>query len=342
MTKSELVVYEDPQAVRHDLDAMRQRLEEVLPSRVDPDRFLRVAAQAIVSNPTLMQCTRLSLLTSIQTAAQLGLEPSGLLGSAYLVPYKVQGRLQAQLIPGYRGLIDLARRSGEIDAIWANVVRLRDRFRLVQGSEPGVEHEPFVPNPTDPPEERDPGPYIGAYMVAVLQGGTRQVEWMTYDDIEAIRKRSKAATAGPWVTDWSEMARKTVVRRGSKYLPLTTDFRTALELDEMAEKRAEPLHTTTPTNKATQMLLDKAARRASSGQDAPLDTEGEKGPEQEDSEAQGQAVTVTEGEMPPPPETAAEVCGDIEGSMGPCTRMPGHTGGHQEGRNSWPRQKGAK
>lgn len=341
-----LVVYEDTNSVRRDLDAMEERLSEVLPSQVDAGRFLRVAFQAITSNPTLMQCTRASLLTSISTAAQLGLEPSGLLGSAYLVPYRVNGRMVAQLIPGYRGLIDLARRSGEIDAIWANVVRFRDDFTLEQGGEPNVIHRPYIPDPREAPEDRDPGPYVGAYMVAVLQGGTKQVEWMSYDDIEAIRRRSKAATNGPWVSDWSEMARKTVVRRGSKYLPMTTDFRTALELDEAIERRADAPVTPKRQNKATEMLLEKAARRAGATHDAEEAPQVEDGPGNDQNGAPGpseeptgesQAQTAFADEPDEGDPTA--VCGDDGGMLGYCTRMPGHTAAHQSAQGKWPQER---
>lgn len=242
--------------VRAQVEAIRLQVEDILPSRMDADRFLRVAASAVMGNPKLMECTRVSLLLAIHEAAQLGLEPTGLLGSAYLVPFRrkvtvphpenpraVVDRyvMEAKLIPGYRGLIDLARRSGEIQAISAHVVRQRDVFRIVQGSSPDIIHEPHIPNPASPVEERDPGPYIGAYMVAVLTGGWKQSEWMTYDEIEKVRRGSRAADDKAWTENWPEMARKTVVRRGSKYLPMTTDFRRALELDEEAEKSATPV-----------------------------------------------------------------------------------------------------
>ena len=339
-------VYQDRAQVQSDLTAMTKMLEEVLPSRVDPDRFIRVAARAIVTNPTLMQCTRVSILESIHTAAQLGLEPSGLLGSAYLVPYRVSGTMTCNLIPGYRGLIDLARRSGEIDAIWANVVRQRDTFRLRQGDDPGVDHEPFIADPKDDREDRDPGPFLGAYMVAVLQGGTKQVEWMSYDDIEAIRKRSKAASSGPWVTDWSEMARKTVVRRGSKYLPMTTDFARALSLDEEAERRAERPQTSGDTPKGTAMLLERARKQA---QDAPGPEEApepDPGPQEAPSEAPGPSESVTplrvvqteDGpSLQEAPDTAREFCGAL-GPNGTCTRMPGHNAGHSNEDGKWPQK----
>lgn len=369
---SAVAVYHAPDEVRKDMTALRAQLEDVLPSRIDTDRFLRVVAKTIIENPKLMECTRLSLLSSIHTAAQLGLEPSGLLGSAYLVPYRRsvtveddKGRMvktsvmEAQLIPGYRGLIDLARRSGEVESIEADVVRARDEFLLEKGTNARLIHRPFIADPTASAEERDRGPYVGAYMKAVLRGGVEQYEWMSFDDIEAVRKRSKAATDGPWVTDWSEMARKTVVRRGSKYLPLTTDFRTALELDEQAERDAESPFAGSQPSRAARMLLDRASLRVegqdgqrpldasdnpASDQSGPLDASDE--PEQQTRELrpviEAREAEGTDG--PSRAEVEAEAagtptpaCGDVNPDMGACTRAPGHGGGHRNAQGVWPR-----
>jgi recombination protein RecT len=374
---SALVVYASPDEVRRDLTAMVPVLRDILPTATEQGRFVRVVAKAIIENPKLMECTRSSLVAAIHEAAQLGLEPTGLLGSAYLVPYSRSFKVgntwhkvkEAKLIPGYRGLIDLARRSGEIDGIEAKVVRRRDHFRLVEGTNPGIEHERFVADPLDKPEERDPGPIVGFYMVATLRGGHQQTEWMTADEVDAIRKRSKAADDGPWVTDYAEMGRKTVVRRGSKYLPLTTEFRRALELDEEAERAAEPPAALAGPSRATQMLLDRAgvhqvtageadgAAEAGTGEaeGSPDTPEGENGspggssevvppatgPETPPdasrvvAEAVGQggakdAKVVTQ-EPPPPPEPVREpeVCGNDGGMLGTCALSGSHRGGHK-------------
>lgn len=342
-----VIVYQDADAVRKDITALRSQVEDILPSRIDPDRFLRVVAKTVIENPKLMACTRLSLLSSIHTAAQLGLEPTGLLGSAYLVPYrrraevdgKWQSIMEAQLIPGYRGLIDLARRSGEIDAIEARVVRLRDHFDYRLGTDPLVDHRPFVPNPADDLGDRDPGPFVAAYMVATLKGGYKQAEVMSYDEVEAVRKRSKAADDGPWVTDWSEMARKTVVRRGAKYLPLTTDFRTALELDELAERGAESPTMSTPPSRAAQLLLDRATARVTAldGQQTPEPIDDSASTENGAPDASSSPVP---DEMPEPPIEARAICGATNDELGVCTRMPDHTAGHRSEAGAWPR--GAK
>lgn len=194
-------------------------------------RWERVLVSTIARTPKLQQCAKspegiASLLQAIQQAAQLGLEPTGVLGSAYLVPFENRKKniVEAQLIVGYRGLIDLARRSGQIESIEARVVHSNDRFKALLGSESKLEHEPAW--------EGEPGTFKCVYAVAKLKGGQEQIEVMTKAQVDAIRSRSKAAGSGPWVTDYEEMARKTVVRRIAKYLPLTPELADAFALDD--------------------------------------------------------------------------------------------------------------
>lgn len=189
----------------------------VLPSHVGADRFAKVVIAALSKEPKLLGCTPESVLLSVTQAAQLGLEPTGTLGSAYLVPY---GNA-CQLIIGYRGLIDLARRSGQIMTIEAHVVRERDRFECTFGLEPKLTHEPHW--------GEDPGELSFVYAIARLTGGAVQYEVMSRAQVEAIRRGSKAGKSGPWVDHFDEMARKTVVRRLCKYLPLSVELATALE-----------------------------------------------------------------------------------------------------------------
>jgi recombination protein RecT len=317
---------------------MTPALVAVFPSALERDRFIAVVAKAIIGSPKLMECTRASLAAAIHEAAQLGLEPTGLLGSAYLVPYRrnvapkgqrAQWISEAKLIPGYRGLIDLARRSGEIEAVEAKLVHRRDTFRLLEGTEPSLVHERFIPDPTDAPEERDPGPVVGAYMVATLRGGHRQVEWMTADEIDVVRRSSKAADDGPWVNHYGEMARKTVVRRGSKYLPMTTEFRRALELDEEAERGAEAPPPVAVT-RATQMLLDRAARGGSEGSPDTTREENESPSRSGEGSAEREGAETAETD-------AREVCGADNPDLGVCTKEPDHDGAHGNLSGVWPR-----
>ncbi len=193
------------------------KIKDVMAKGADLNRIMKVSVQAFYKTPKLQECTPDSLLLAVCNSAQLGLDPCGLLGSAYIVPYGTT----AQLIVGYRGLIDLARRSGQILSIEAHVVHENERFLCIYGLDAKLEHEPCW--------DGEPGAVKAAYAIARLVGGAVQWEVMTKKQIDGIRARSKAGRSGPWVTDYEEMAKKTAVRRLCKYLPLTTEFAENLE-----------------------------------------------------------------------------------------------------------------
>jgi recombination protein RecT len=210
------------------LEGQRGAIQAVLPRHLSAERILKVALVAASRNPLLLECDAMSILRSVMSSSQLGLEPDGPLGSAYLVPFKNKnGRMEAQLIVGYRGLIDLARRSGQIVSIEAHVVREKDKFECSFGLEPVLKH---VPDWSD-----DPGKQIAVYAVAKLKDGGVQAEVMTKHEVDAIRKRSRAGNFGPWVTDYEEMSRKTVVKRLAKYLPISVELSQALEVDNATD-----------------------------------------------------------------------------------------------------------
>jgi recombination protein RecT len=216
------------------LEARKSSFAQVLPQHIKVDRLIRAALLAMSRSPLLLQCTQNSIIQSMMVAAQLGLETDGVLGSAYLVPFRNKsGEYEAQLIPGYRGLIDLARRSGQIKRIEARVVKEKDKFEFHYGLEPILRHVPCFP--------ADGGNIIAAYAIAELTDGSTQVEVMSKAEIDGIRARSKAKDSGPWVSDYGEMARKTVVRRLIKYLPLSVELARAIEIDNRVEA-GEDMH----------------------------------------------------------------------------------------------------
>lgn len=224
-------------ALKQRMESLRTMLEKakpsmalIVPKHVTPERLIKLALVAASRSPRLLECTPESVVQGVMTASQLGLDVGGPLGSAYLVPYKNNktGRYEAQFIPGYRGLIDLARRSGQILGIEARVVHEKDTFEFQYGLTPMLRHIPS--------DEEDPGKTTHAYAIAKLKDSDPQVEVMTARELTGIRRRSKAANDGPWVTDTDEMNRKTVVRRLVKYLPMSVELATALELEDRAEQ----------------------------------------------------------------------------------------------------------
>lgn len=217
------------------LDRSRKSLADVLPAHMTADRLIKLAVLAAVKEPKLLQCTKESVIASLMTAAQLGLEPNGTLGSAYLVPFnnRKKQRMECQLIPGYRGLIDLAKRSGEVSGVEARVVYEGDKFEPHYGTEPKIIH---IPNFAG---ERKFSNILAVYVVATFEGGNKQFEIMSKTEVEAIRARSQAKDEGPWQTDFEEMAKKTVTKRASKYWPLSPEkaaqFAAAVEHDNRIE-----------------------------------------------------------------------------------------------------------
>jgi len=209
--------------IRSMLEGKKADLSMALPKHLTVDRLLRVALTACNKTPKLLECTRESLLSCVMDCASLGLEPDAALGRAYLIPY---GQT-CTLVIGYKGLADLAYRSGMVDSLDAYAVHENDRFELTLGLSPDIVH---VPCPTDP------GAFKGVYAVARLKGTTfPKFVYMTKAEIDAIRKRSRASSNGPWVTDYEEMAKKTAVKRLAKLLPLSVEFSDALSKDQEFE-----------------------------------------------------------------------------------------------------------
>ena len=205
------------------------QIAKALPSVMTPERFSRIAMTAVAQNPDLGKCTPGSFIGALLTAAQLGLEPNTPLGQAYLIPFKNNrngGALEAQFQLGYRGLIELAHRSGELQSIEAHIVYENDEFEYELGLDPKLRHVPAM---------KDKGGIAWVYAIYKLQSGGFGFEVMSFEDIEAHKKKySKAASKGfsPWQTSWEEMAKKTVIKRVLKYAPLKTDFIRAIREDE--------------------------------------------------------------------------------------------------------------
>jgi len=213
------------------LKKMGPEIEKALPKHMDADRLSRIALTTIRQNPDLLQASLPSLLGAVMQAAQLGLEP-GLIGHCYLVPFNnnKQGTKEVQFIIGYKGMIDLARRSGQIKNIYAHAVYEKDDFDYELGLEPKLNHKPTM--------EPDKGDFIGAYAVAHFKDGGYQFEFMPKAEINKRKQRSKAAGSkySPWTTDYEEMAKKTVIRHMWKYLPISIEIQLQALQDEVVRK----------------------------------------------------------------------------------------------------------
>jgi recombination protein RecT len=209
-----------PQSIRQLIKSMEGEIAKALPSVLTPERFTRITLSALSTNQKLAECTPNSFLAAMMTAAQLGVEPNTPLGQAYLIPYK--GQCQFQL--GYKGMIDLAYRSGEVKMIQAHTVYENDDFDYELGLEPKLHHVPA---------KKDRGAPEYFYAVFHTKDGGYGFEVMSLDDIQThAKKYSKSYNNGPWQTNFEEMAKKTVLKRALKYAPLKSDFVKALSADE--------------------------------------------------------------------------------------------------------------
>jgi recombination protein RecT len=217
-----------PMDIKAMLEAMKDRLREVMPKHLTPERLIKVSLAIIHRTPKLQRATAQSLLQAIVQAAELGLEPGSALGHCYLVPYeKRTGTIEVQLQIGYRGYIELALRGGRVVSIDADIIHEKDTYSVKRGTDAAIKHIPFL--------AADPGKMVAAYAVATLSNGARVFTVMRADEIDRIRARSKSGQDGPWVTDFEEMAKKTPIRRLAKYLPLSTELARALEVEEEGE-----------------------------------------------------------------------------------------------------------
>lgn len=197
-------------------DAFKERIMNALPKHLAPDRMVAVALTCINKTPKLAQCDQNSFFQAMLSLSQLGLEPDG--RRAHLIPYGDQ----VQLIIDYKGLVELAMRSGQVSNIHADVVCENDVFEYDMGD--------IKVHKIDFKKER--GEMYAAYSICTFKDGTRKCEVMSKSEIEKIRNRSRAGKAGPWVTDFNEMAKKTAFRRLSKWLPLSPELRDAFEKDD--------------------------------------------------------------------------------------------------------------
>lgn len=212
------------QAMSGLLKRMQPQIEKALPSVITPERFTRIALTAYSRNEKLQECTAESFLGSMMQAAQLGVEPNTPLGQAYLIPYRNRGVMEVQFQLGYRGMIDLAYRSGEVQNIQAHEVYENDTFEYELGLEPKLRHIPAL---------KDRGEVILYYAVFKLTNGGVGFEVMSKEDVEAFaKKKSKTYGTGPWQSDFDAMAKKTLVKRLLKFAPLKSDFVRAVTADE--------------------------------------------------------------------------------------------------------------
>jgi recombination protein RecT len=273
-------------------DSTKGELAKALPRHMDPAHFARIVLTEVRRNPQLLSATRDSFVLAVLNAAQLGLEP-GPLGHAYLVPYRNSrtNTKEVQLLLGYKGLQDLAHRSGTVDVIDAVAVHEGEPFKISRGSESKLEHEELASCADNA--------VIAYYAVAYPTNGGRPVfEVMWPKDIEAIRKRSQAKDDGPWKTDYDAMALKTVVRRllNRGKVRLSSEIASAIQEDEARELG----YAAGPVDPAS----DEAILQAAAAADAKTEAAGS------ESSASAEAANTEPTAAEPPHDDTSPLVGD--------------------------------
>lgn len=214
-------------------DKMREQFAAALPAHLSPERFARISITAISRTPKLAECTRESLMRCLLDLSAMGIEPDG--RRAHLIPFenRKNGTVECTLIVDWKGYAELAMRSGIIAKLHADVVCTNDKFKFNLGE--------ITAHVVDYSQPR--GEVYAAYAMAVTTTGQTFVQVLTREEIDGIRKRSRSGNNGPWVTDFSEMAKKTAFRRLAKWLPLSAEFRDAVDKDDdkLTERDVTPI-----------------------------------------------------------------------------------------------------
>jgi len=204
--------------IRTELERMQPQFAAALPPQITPARFVRVAMTAVQRDPSLLQADRKSLFAACMLAAQDGLLPDGREAALVIFGGKVQ------YLPMVGGVLKKIRQSGELLSIAAHVVYERDTFGYALGDEEHISHVPYLDGERGNPRL--------VYAIAKTRDGGIYREVMTVAEVEQVRAVSRAKGTGPWVQWWGEMARKTVIRRLAKRLPMSTDAEDMLHHDE--------------------------------------------------------------------------------------------------------------
>ncbi len=208
------------------IESMKGQIQRALPSHIKLDRFIRTALTAVRQNPALAACSKESFLASLMMASQLGLEPN-ILGQCYFVPY---GK-ECQFLIGYRGMIDIARRTGQIQSIYAECICENDIYEVELGLERKLIHKPML--------DGDRGKVIYTYAVAHYKDGGYDFVILPESEIDKIKKSSRGANSNysPWNNFADEMRKKTAIRRLFKILPVSPELASQIERNDETIKK---------------------------------------------------------------------------------------------------------
>ncbi len=248
--KNQVAKQTEKKTVAYYLENSKQQIAQALPAcGLTIDRFTRLALSTLNQSPELQKCDTASFMKAMMTCAQLGIEPSPVLGTCYLLPFnnRKANKTEVQFILGYKGMLTLARRSGEILSMSVRPVYKNDIFKIGFGMEDTLEHIPY--GCREDQDFAESGAFRGVYMVCKFKDGGHLVDYMPKAEIERHRAKSLAKDFGPWKDFYEEMALKTIIRKNFKYLPSSTDIIHAVETSD--DTQPEPSRFAPATMEAT-------------------------------------------------------------------------------------------
>jgi recombination protein RecT len=269
----------DP-SFRQELKLQEENFRPLLPAHLNVEKFQALVIAAVSGNPKLKDCTRESLWKACIQGAELGLSLNPTLGEADILPVwnSRLNKNEAQFRPRWKGLMNLARRSGEVTSIWTEVVHENDEFKEIAGLRRDLIHVKA---------RGERGEWTHVYCVWTLRGVPEpQFEVMDRAQVMRVKARSSSknkqgGVVGPWVTDEIEMARKTVAKRASKYWPSSCEeVHRAIIADNIAEVGGE-----FDIDDATGEIIDITAAPEPEYTDAQVDAIEDGLPAEEDAEA---------------------------------------------------------
>lgn len=228
MTETAVAVREDRHPIIVQIDNRMPEIARILPTGMDPERFRKVVVQAMLRTPALWECTPISIITAITEAAEVGIEPTGVLGKGWLIPYKGE----AKFIPGWRGFVDLLWRADKI-LLSVDLVRVGDEFSYRRGTDKYLHHTPDL---SDPEREASDDNVTFAYVMAQFPDGREDFEVMSRVSLDKIRAaalaKAKDKSKAIWTLHPGEMMKKTPIRRLAKRMPLSPAVQAMLARDE--------------------------------------------------------------------------------------------------------------
>lgn len=297
------------------LERCKAQFALALPKHMSVDRLMRIALTAVQKNPRLMQCTPTSFLSALMTSAQVGLEPDGVLGRAYLIPRNNRraGTMECNFQPGYLGLLELCQRSGEIASVRAEVVRRGDFLEYEKGLE-----EKLVHREGDDPD----GEITHVYAIIRTKNGGRYWDCWKAARVEKHRQRFSQDTReeAAWNTDWPAMAKKTLLISVSKLAPKSVELARAVVAQEQSEAglgqttdlgdffTSEPVPAADAKPKTVEGLVAKAKEEKAAGAatSAPAQASHPEQPAPAAAPTAGEALAEEE-EGPPHPAEEVEI-----------------------------------